>query len=179
MNLVGKIVAVHRALRSAELDHAFGGALALAWCTGQARGTIDIDVNIFVGTDELARLLSALPEEVAVRAEDERLLERDGQARLWWEATPVDVFLNVLPFHEQVGRQVRWELFAGERVPFLACRDLAVFKVFYNRTKDWADLEAMHEADTLDLTYVRSVVAELLGADDHRLARLQALASEA
>ncbi len=32
------------------------------------------------------------------------------------------------------------------KLPFLSCPDLAVFKVFFNRTKDWADLEAMHDA---------------------------------
>ena len=46
--LPAKIVALHRALERAQLPHAFGGALALAWCTQRARGTIDIDVNVFV-----------------------------------------------------------------------------------------------------------------------------------
>ena len=35
--LPGKIVAVHEALDAAGLSHAFGGALALAWCTERAR----------------------------------------------------------------------------------------------------------------------------------------------
>ena len=41
--LVERIVALHLALVKARLPHAFGGALALAWCTERARGTIDID----------------------------------------------------------------------------------------------------------------------------------------
>ena len=44
-SLADKIVAIHQALDAAQLPHAFGGALALAWCTQRARGTIDIDVN--------------------------------------------------------------------------------------------------------------------------------------
>jgi hypothetical protein len=36
-----------------------------------------------------------------------------------------------------------WHDFGGRQIPFLGCSDLAVFKVFYNRTKDWADLEEM------------------------------------
>ena len=42
-----KMLAIHEHLAEARIDHAFGGALALAWCTHQARGTIDLDVNIF------------------------------------------------------------------------------------------------------------------------------------
>lgn len=177
MTLADKIVSLHNSLASAELPHAFGGALALAWCTGQARGTIDIDVNVFVGVEQLDALLAALPNEIAVRPREEKLLKRDGQARLWWDSTPVDVFLNVLPYHDEVGRQIRWEDFAGARVPFLACRDLAVFKAFFSRTRDWADIEAMQDAGTLDVRYVRAVLAELLGADDERLEKLAAVAA--
>src|SRR5437773_11210415 len=48
--LADKILAIHDAFDAVRLPHAFGGALALAWCTERARGTIDIDVNIFVVT---------------------------------------------------------------------------------------------------------------------------------
>ena len=65
-----------------------------------------------------------------------------------------DVFLDTTPFHTAVGERVRWEPFAGSDVPFLACRDLAVFKGFFDRTKDWADLEEMAAAGTLDVEAV-------------------------
>jgi hypothetical protein len=38
-----KMMAVHQSLAAARIGYAFGGALALAWCTQQARGTIDVD----------------------------------------------------------------------------------------------------------------------------------------
>ena len=57
-------MAVHRALDNAALPHAFGGALALAWCTQRARGTIYIDVNVFVPVARVGDLLAALPAEV-------------------------------------------------------------------------------------------------------------------
>jgi hypothetical protein len=85
------------------------------------------------------------------------------------------VFLDTTPFHAAVGDRIRWEPFAGSDVPFLACRDLAVFKAFFDRTKDWADLEEMHAAGTLDVEAVAGVLAHYLGADDHRLARLLAI----
>jgi hypothetical protein len=61
-------------------------------------------------------------------------------------------------------------------VPFLACRDLAVFKAFFDRTRDWADLEDMAAAGTLDVEAVLGVVVRYLGGEDHRVERLRALA---
>lgn len=170
-----KMLAIHRALDDAGLAHAFGGALALAWCTERARGTIDIDLNVFVGTDRTASVLEALPADVVWSDDDLALIERDGQQRLWWDRTPVDVFLNTTDFHERAAARARWEQFDGEALPFLACSDLAVFKAFFNRTKDWADLEEMHVAGTLDLDLVTGVLVRHLGADDPRIAKLQAL----
>src|SRR5690348_5826097 len=144
------MVVLHDHLTRADLDHAFGGALALAWCTQQARGTIDLDVNVFVEPARSDDTLAALPGDIVATPEDRALVARDGPARLWWGSTPVDVFLNTTAFHRTVSSRVRWEPFAGEELPFLACQDIAVFKAFFNRTKDWADLEAMHEAGTLD-----------------------------
>jgi hypothetical protein len=169
------MLAIHEHLTAAGIDHAFGGALALAWCTQQARGTIDLDVNMFVGPERADESLAALPAGVVASAEDRALLVRDGQARLWWDSTPIDVFLNTTEFHEAVAARVRWEPFAGSLLPFLACDDLAVFKAFFNRTKDWADLEAMREAGTLDVAAVAGVLATFLGGDDDRIARLLSL----
>jgi hypothetical protein len=47
--------------------------------------------------------------------------------------------------------------------------------VFFNRTKDWADLEAMREAATLDVEYVLGVVTHYLGGDDERIERVRSL----
>jgi hypothetical protein len=174
-SLPQKMLAIHRGLLRSGIDHAFGGALALAWCTKQARGTIDVDVNLFVGTERTDDVLHALPAGVTAAPEDRTQLQRDGQTRLWWGTTPIDLFLNTTEFHEQVGSRVRWEPFAGWQLPFLACDDLAVFKAFFNRTKDWADLEAMHDAGTLDVAAVAGLLTSFLGANDERVARLLSL----
>src|SRR5690606_21498825 len=68
--LPAKILLVHAALDDAGLSHAFGGALALAWCTQRARGTIDIDVNVFVGVDEARHVFATLPAGVSWTAAD-------------------------------------------------------------------------------------------------------------
>jgi hypothetical protein len=173
--LPAKIVAVHKALAKAKLSHAFGGALALAWCTQRARGTIDIDVNVFVGEQQSERVFRALPKPVKWTDADLAVLRRDGQARIWWDKTPLDVFLNTTPFHDDVAQRVRWERFADESIPFLSCQDIAVFKAFFNRTKDWADIEEMQAAGTLDASRVLAALVQYMGADDERVTRLTAI----
>jgi hypothetical protein len=173
--LPARIVAVHDLLAAAELSHAFGGALALAWCTQRARGTIDIDVNVFVSTDRVDDVVEALASVITPSKEQRRQLLEEGQTRLWWDEIPVDVFLDTTPFHAAVGERIRWEPFGDVELPFLACRDLAVFKAFFDRTKDWADLEEMSAAGTLDVDAVVGVLVRYLGADDQRVARLLSL----
>jgi hypothetical protein len=165
-----KVLALNAALE--ELPHAFGGALALAWCTAQARGTLDVDINVFVPPDDVDRVAAALPAGVEVTETALTQLRRDGQTRAWWGRTPVDLFLNTTEFHEQAAYRTVLRDFGGRRVPFLACADLAVFKAFFNRTKDWADLEAMAENGRLDFEAVAGVLVAYLGPDDPRLRRL-------
>lgn len=173
--LVEKILLLHGSLSAATVPHAFGGALALAWCTQRARGTVDVDLNVFVAPEQARRALGGLPPEVARDERDRELLVREGQARLWWDRTPVDLFLNTTPFHEQVSQRVQVRVFAGQPVPFLSCTDLAVFKAFFDRPQDRVDLAAMAAAGALDLQRVVGVVTQTLGADDPRIARLRDL----
>ena len=42
----------------------------------------------------------------------------------------------------------------------------------FDRTRDWADVEAMLAAGTLDVEAVRAELATLLDVDDERFARL-------
>jgi len=174
-SLTEKIVGLHAALAMANIPHGFGGALALAWCTQRARGTIDIDLNIFIDTQAAATALAALPQEISWQQNDLDVLLREGQVRVWWDNTPLDLFLNTLPLHKQMARRCRWESFGGASVPFLSCQDIAVLKVFFNRTKDWADLEEMQSAGTLQAPLITATIIEYLGADDERITKLTAL----
>jgi hypothetical protein len=47
-----------------------------------------------------------------------------------------------------------------------------VFKAMFDRTRDWADIEAMLAARTLDVDAVRDRLVSLVGEDDGRLPRL-------
>ncbi len=176
MNLGEKMVVLHDALDQCGVPHAFGGALALGWCIRRPRGTADIDLNLFVAPSTAPDVLAGLPEEVRWSADDLGRVESNGQTRLWWQETPVDLFFSTTDFHDGVADRARLEPFEGRQLPFLACADLAVFKAFFDRPQDWVDLENMAEAQSLDMEVVIDVVAQFLGEDDHRVARLRALA---
>ena len=176
-SIVDKILAIGDALDGRRLPYAFGGALALAFCTERARGTIDIDVNVFVAPDAAWQVLESLPPQVGHTDDDLRALERDGQTRLWWEQTPVDVFLDTTEFHVEAALRRQVHDFGGRKVPFLGCSDLAVFKAFFNRTKDWADLEEMLAVGALNVDQALGVLVRYLGEDDERVARLRTLSA--
>ncbi|MBS1846766.1 MAG: hypothetical protein JST73_00665 [Actinobacteria bacterium] len=178
--LTAKIIGLHEALESAGLTHAFGGALALAYCTAEPRATSDIDLNIFCSPDEVELLRRSLPAPITVDDRDRVAFERDGQARLWWEATPVDVFLPTHSFHHQAAANRRFVPFAGIEIPVLACSDLAVFKTFFARPKDALDIATMVSTGSIDLTQLTEAVAALLGGDDRAtfLAKVSGLVAE-
>ena len=172
--LVDKLFAIHESLSRAGIAHAFGGAVALAYCVEEPRGTRDIDVNIFVDASKAEPTLASLPEGVRVRKQDVAKVKRDGQARLDWDGTPVDVFLNNIPLHEAVAAKVVWVPLAGREVPVLDCASLAIFKAFFDRTKDWADLEAIAQATPEDIDEAARTIADLVG-DDPAVERLESL----
>ena len=174
-SIVDKVLVLSAALEDQKLPYAFGGALALAFCTERARGTIDIDVNVFVTLDEADRVLRSLCPPVSRAEGDLVVLERDGQIRLWWDQTPVDLFLDTTAFHLQAAQRRQVHDFGGRQIPFLGCSDLAVFKAFFNRTKDWADLEEMIAVGTLNIDQTLGVLLRYLGSDDARVERLRSL----
>jgi hypothetical protein len=174
IGVADRMLAVHDALRAAGLPHAIGGAIALGYCTLEARGTQDVDVNVFVAPSRTREVLSALPDGVRVSARDLQVAERDGQVRLLWDATPIDVFFSVLPFHDEVERNIRHVAFGDRTIPVLDCTSLAVFKAMFARPRDWVDIEAMVEARSLDVDEAMRWVREMVG-DDPRVERLAEL----
>ncbi|MBI2170328.1 MAG: hypothetical protein HYU28_12645 [Actinobacteria bacterium] len=175
MNIGDAMVALHDALVAADIPHAFGGTLALAWCTPMARGTIDIDVNVLAPPKQATNVLAALPPAITWSDHDAARIRHDGQVRLRWDATALDLFFSTSPFHDDIATRVRWEPFRGQELPFIDCADLAVFKAYYDRARDWVDLEDMHAAGTLDLDAVIAVLVRYLRPDDERIDRLRSL----
>jgi hypothetical protein len=173
-----KIVALQRAFEAAGIPHAFGGAQALAYYAAP-RATHDIDLNVFAKADrapEVLRLLAELGAATDAPGLVERI-ERDGQARVFWDRTPIDLFFSYDPLHESSMRRRRSVPFGADRIHVLSAEDLMVYKVIFDRAKDWRDLaELVYAAnDPLDVDYVREWLGRILAPDDPRHARLERL----
>ncbi len=172
MTLAERLLELDVRLSKAGIEHAFGGAIALAYWTLEPRGTRDIDVNVFVSSDESESVLAALPEEIRHDDETVATIAREGQIRLWWDDTPIDLFFSYEPLHAEAARNRRRVSFEGEEIPVLGPVELAVFKAMFDRTRDWADIEAMLEAGNLDFDAVHDHLVKLAGKDDARVRRL-------
>ena len=161
----------------ARVPHAFGGALALAYYA-EPRSTIDIDLNVFVPATRfddvagpLAALGAALPDPSI-----EALARRDGQVRVMWDATPIDLFFAYDAFHDAAGAACRTVPFGEDTIPVLAPEHLLVCKVIFNRPRDWVDIDAVLDVGTeLDVAEVLRWVARIAGDTDPRYERVVAL----
>lgn len=168
-SLVEKVVAISQALHDADVPHAFGGALALAYLTEEPRGTRDIDVNVFVPADAPDAALTALPAGVDVPAGTAARVAADGQVRLWWDDTPVDLFFDYAPLHAQAAAAARDVPFAGTTIRVLGPVELVLFKALFDRPKDWVDIATAVDAGSVDRAAVRAGLLALVGVDDLRV----------
>lgn len=174
-SLAEKVLLIEAALQATRIPHAFGGAIALAYYA-TPRATIDIDVNVFVSSERSAEVLDALGRlgaEEPTESESVRL-RRDGQARIRWGATPLDLFFSHDAFHDAcMGRRRAFPFGEGESIHILAPEDLVVFKAIFNRDKDWRDIEEMAfaMADELDAEWIESWLDRIVGPEDERYQR--------
>lgn len=174
LSLAARVAALHDALRG--VPHAFGGALALAYYA-EPRATVDIDLNVFVPADRFDGVATPL-RALGVTIDDTAaaLVDRDGQVRVWWDDTPVDLFFAYDAFHDAAARARRTVPFADGEIPILAPEHLVVCKVVFNRAKDWVDIDAMRAlGQVLDTAEVLRWVGRIAGDDDPRYERIAAL----
>ncbi|HST56057.1 MAG TPA: hypothetical protein VLJ42_09215 [Solirubrobacteraceae bacterium] len=136
-----------------------------------------MDVNVFVMPSRAKEVFAALPKSIAVSTAEVDAAEREGQVRVWWEDTPIDLFLDVHSFHDEVSNGVRWVSFSGRTIPVLGCTALTIFKALFDRTKDWADIEAMIERGAVDIPEALGWLGRMVGSENPVVARLESLAS--
>ena len=105
------------------------------------------------------------------------VITREGQVRLWWDDTPVDLFLDYAPLHAQAARGSRDVPFAGRQIRVLGAVELVLFKALFDRPKDWVDIATVVDAGAVDRGHVRDGLIALLGNDDPRVERWDALTS--
>jgi hypothetical protein len=175
LTLAQRVLALEHALSG--VPHAFGGALALAYYA-EPRATIDIDLNVFAPADRFPEIAGPL-RELGVAVDEPSVADvvrRDGQVRVMWDATPIDLFFSYDAFHDVVGAARHPVPFGDEAISILAAEHLAVCKAIYNRPKDWVDIDAMLAAGSeIDAGEVLRWVARIAGDEDPRYNRIAAV----
>ena len=175
LSLPDKVIAVDRAL--AAVPHAFGGAISLAY-HAEPRATIDIDVNVFVPVEQAADVLHPLSQLGAEIENAAQIATRDGQARIMWDNTPIDLFFSYDPFHTAADQAAINVPFANHTIRVLSATHLTTCKAVFDRPKDWIDIEAMIALGThIDTAEALRWVARITGDEDPRYNRLAALLS--
>lgn len=170
---------VSGALRSAGIEHAVGGALALGF-HAEPRGTYDVDLNIFVAAEEADAALDVLRGTGIEMADDAAAIVAErGDIFLMHGGCRLDLFFNSIPLHSRAAGRTRTVSLLGERIPILSAEDLIVLKLLYNRHKDIVDIERIVAAvgERLDRGYVRAAIIECVGEEDPRLATWDAVSA--
>lgn len=175
LSLPDKVLAIDRALES--IPHAFGGAISLAY-HAEPRATIDIDVNVFVPVERAAEVLEPLSQLGVEIAKATETATRDGQVRIMWDNTPIDLFFSYDPFHEAADQAAVTVPFANHTIRVLSATHLGICKAVFDRPKDWVDIESMIALGTyLDAAEALRWVGRIAGDEDPRFERLAALLS--
>ena len=178
MLLDEKIIAIENALADAGIPHAFGGANALAYYA-TPRATADIDLNVFVPESDAGRVLAVLGALGAATSASHLLksVAERGQVRVPWDGTPIDVFFSYDALHESSMERRRSVDFGDVEIHILSAEDLVIYKVVFDREKDWRDIAEMVFANDqpLDFDYVRRWLRRILEQDDARLARIESV----
>lgn len=175
-SLPEKILAIHERLTRAKIPHAFGGALALAYYA-EPRATIDVDLNLFVAPSTYPDIERKLAEIGVGDGVEPEIVERDGQCRLRWGNTPIDLFFAYDALHDAMRHATRNGPFGETKIPILAPEHLLVCKAIFNRSKDWLDIEQMLVCvEEFDIDEIRTWLDRIVGADDPRRERFDRIA---
>ena len=179
-DLAPMIVSLHEMLDSAGVPHQFGGAIALAWYRNP-RATTDIDVNLTLPPEAAEPVLGLLGRlGVTVTPEDRATIERDGQARLDWDGSYLDVFFATMDLHLEMAELARVVRFGPVDIPILAPEHLIVCKAIFGRPKDWLDIEEMLRWGTeVDAARTLHWVGDILGPEAEAYGRLTDLLAAA
>ena len=170
--LAQRVLAIENALT--DIPHAFGGALALAYYA-EPRATIDIDLNVFVPVERFSDVaaplgvLGASVDDPSIAA----LILQDGQARVFWDSTPIDLFFAYDPFHDAAAAARKLVPFGESTIYILSAEHIIVCKVVFDRPKDWIDIDSILQGDTyVTAAEILRWVARIVGDEDQRYNRI-------
>lgn len=168
-------------LASLGQEYALGGAIALGYW-GVPRGTIDVDVTIFLPPDEPSRCISLLQDIGCTisSAEASESLREHGFCRANYAETHLDVFLPTIPFYHIAQSRCKEAKLADQSVMIWDAESLVVFKMMFFRRKDLADVEQVLRIQgiSFDRPWVRQQLVGMYGERDPRLSAWDELVQE-
>ena len=169
------------ALEQRAIPYAIGGAIAYGYY-GAARGTKDVDLNLFLSPDEAGPALEALVA-AGVRIDRDQAIERGrerGDAVGHFGLVRVDVFFNSIELHERAAKRTRTVTLLGRPAQILSPEDTVILKAFFNRGKDWVDIERLlaRQGGDLDRAEIRLWLVEGVGEEDARVRHWDELCRE-
>lgn len=167
-----RAMGIAEAFEHADVPYAIGGAIALGiW--GVPRGTVDVDVNVFVEADELDHVIDVLLS-LGIVLDRERAKAEAAELGMFigdWEGMRIDVFIPSIEFSHEAHRTRARRTAAGVEAWYLSAEAISVFKLLFFRSKDIADLERLVAVADLDAAYVRAWMVEMMGESDVRVAK--------
>ncbi|MBI5494523.1 MAG: hypothetical protein HY904_05805, partial [Deltaproteobacteria bacterium] len=150
---------------------------------GVPRFTKDLDINVFAAGERLRTVFAVLRElgctvDEAVAMQE---AERDGLMVFHLGTLRIDVFTASIEFCRQAEDRRVLRRVGGSQAWFLSAEVLAVFKLLFFRAKDVVDLERLLvvQGPRLDVAWVRAQLVTVVGEDDERVRRWDALVAAA
>ena len=169
------------ALDARGQEYALGGAIALGFW-GEPRGTLDVDVTLFLAPDKPSECLWLLQDIECELTFSEALasLREHGFCRVTYHGLRLDVFLPIVDFYAAAQARRRRVQLAGQSAVIWDAESLIVFKLMFFRRKDVADVEGILRVQQgrLDLDWVRQQLVELYGARNPRVSQWEELVAE-
>ena len=91
----------------------------------------------------------------------------------------LDLFFSLDETYDRFRQRVVWHQISatGDRLPFLSAEDIVLFKVTFNRPKDWVDISSVvRSGQPLDLDYIEDTLVALKGPTIYKdVAKLRAV----
>lgn len=169
-------------LEAADCEYALGGAIALGFWA-EPRGTLDVDVTIYLPLDDAAGCIELL-EKIGCQFDQRRtedMLNQHGFCQVQLLGLRLDVFLPMSPFYE-AAKARRREVPMGSRTAYIwDAETLCVFKMMFFRQKDLVDIQSIlrSQGASMDREWIEKSLLELYGQRDPRISRWRELAAEA
>jgi hypothetical protein len=168
-------------LDAAGCEYALGGAIALGFWA-EARGTLDVDVTLYLSLDDSAGCLQLL-EKIGCDVDRTRaldMLKQHNFCQVQLLGIRLDVFLPMSSFYEAAKARRREVPIGNRRAYIWDAETLCVFKMMFFRQKDLVDIQSVlrSQGAALDREWVEKSLLDLYGNRDPRISRWRELAAE-